>query len=78
MNITDGTNINLRMMETVISQVMNLEMLVELHDAGDYDQGRDFGFSHALTWSDCNKNFVVTIFLVFSLLLCHFSTFLFK
>ena len=75
MNITGGTNINWRMMETVISQVMNLEMLVEHHDAGDYDQGRAFGFIHALTWSDCNKNFLVTNFLVLALVFCHLSTF---
>ena len=37
--VTEGTSLNWRMMEYVIRQVMDLEKLVERHDAGNYDQG---------------------------------------
>ena len=63
--VTEGTSLNWRMMEYVIRQVMDLDKLVERHDAGNYDQGRAYAFLHMLTWSDCNKNFSVTIFLFF-------------
>ena len=69
--VTEGTSLNWRMMEYVIRQVMNLDNLVERHDAVNYDQGRAYAFLHTLTWSDCNKNFSVTIFRYF----IHFVSF---
>ena len=46
-------------METVIRHVNNLDIIVDHEDAGDYDLARVYAFAHTLTWSDCNKNFVV-------------------
>jgi hypothetical protein len=57
---TEGTEVNWRMMETVIVEVRKLNMFVEQYDAGDYDVGRAFGFLHALNWTNYNKNYVVS------------------
>ena len=56
---TEGTDVNWRMMETVIAEVDKVDMFVEIYEAGGYDNFRAYGLLHELSWSDCNKNFVV-------------------
>ena len=65
--ITEGTKINWKMMETVIWHVNNLDIIVDHEDAEDYDLARVYAFAHTLTWSDCNKKFVVIFFITFVL-----------
>jgi hypothetical protein len=73
---TEGTEVNWRMMETVIAEVRKLDMFVEQHDAGDYDVGRASGFLHTVKWTNYNKNYVVSnveqhIFFIFYLFQIH-------
>jgi hypothetical protein len=57
---TVGTDVNWRMIETVITKVNKLEVYVEHNDAGDYNLVRAYGLLHKLNWSNLNKNFVVS------------------
>ena len=63
---TIGTEVNWKMMETVITEVNKLQVYVDHNDAGDYAVGRAYGRLHTLNWSNTNKNFFVSIlFIVF-------------
>ena len=67
LTITEGTKINWRMMETVIRHVDNVDVILDDEASGDYDLRRVYAFAHTLTWSDCNKNFVVIFYVIFFL-----------
>ena len=58
---TEGTTINYKMMETVVSYVKMLETIVNHHDAGDYEEGRVSGLLHTINYSNTHKNFVVLV-----------------
>ena len=66
---TVGTEVNWRMMEKVIAEVDKLDMVVDHHDAGDYDLGRSYALLHTLNKSNCTKNFMVIIIIFVAL--CH-------
>ena len=54
---TDGTKINWRMMQTVIYIVENLDYLVLVHRAGEYEEGElVFGVRHTLNWTNSKNN----------------------
>jgi hypothetical protein len=61
MHATDGTIINWKMMESVITNVENIEILVQIHGAGIYEVGKCQSLIHTLNWTNCVKKELVSI-----------------
>ena len=61
MHATDGTIINWRMMESVVSNVDIIDTLVDEHGAGPYQVGKCESLIHTLSWTNCRKKELVSM-----------------
>ena len=59
LEVTEGTIVNWRMMETVIQEVDRLDHLVQVHGAADYEQGRAMAVVHTMNWTNVVKRDLV-------------------
>jgi hypothetical protein len=57
---TDGTNVNWRMMKTVVEHVDSLDFLVDSHGAGEYYPGAAVALLHTLNMTNVQKLVIIT------------------